>query len=71
MYVANTLKIVGVTIVRRAGYTDQVSFQLEGPTPFPEVGDPPCCSVVVRRGYAEKWLLGMGIDPSKAKLVEV
>ncbi len=72
----NTLKVKKVTILRRGGYTDQVTFEVEGPTPFPELDKeepglyPPDCSIGVRRGYAEEWLRGMGFDPSQAKLIE-
>jgi hypothetical protein len=72
----NALNVTKVTIVRRAGYTDQVYFRLEGPSPFPEMeaekpgNYPPNCSVEVRRGYAEEWLRGMGFDPSKVELIE-
>lgn len=72
----NTLKVKKVTILRRPSYMDQVTFELEGPTPFPEMSEaepgkyPPYCSVGVRRGYAEEWLQGMGFDPSQAKLIE-
>ena len=76
MSISVTLKVAKTTIVRRSGYTDQVLFQLEGPTPFPEMDAqepgkyPPHCSMEVRRGYAEEWLRGMGVDPSEAQLIE-
>jgi len=62
------MKIKRVTIVVRPGVNDQVSFELEGPSPFPELeaqnpGEyAPSASLEVRRGYGLEWVKKI-VDP--------
>lgn len=61
-----------VTVIRlRHGGTDRIHFELIGPTPFPELDAespgqyPPRFELVTRRGYAEQWLVSVGIEPTE------
>ncbi len=68
-------KIKKVQLVRATG-TDQISIEVEGPTPFPELDArepgkyPPTMRVETRRGYAEEWLTGMGISMADVEVID-
>lgn len=70
------LVVTKIQILRIRG-TDKISFQFEGPSPFPEMESrepgkyPAEFFVETRRGYAESYLRKLGINPSMAELVQV
>ncbi len=75
MPITMTLKVLKATVVRGNG-PDQISFTVEGPTPFPEMqashpneNYEPTFLVLTRRGYAEEWLQGMGVDMSEVEII--
>ncbi len=70
-----TLKITKVTVLSVVGAAEQVLFEVEGPTPFPELDaqDPgkytPVVKMECRRGYALQWLEQMGVDLSTVTVI--
>lgn len=55
------IKIKKVTIVRGVVGTDKISFNIEAPSSFPNMGYEPYFTIETQAGYAEAWLESIGL----------
>ena len=59
-----TLNVKQVEVIIQNSGTDRVSIELEGETPFPELGYPGYANVEVRHGYGVEWCRkALGVEP--------
>lgn len=60
--------IKDIVVISRRGYTDQISFQIDAETPFPEMECEPTVTIQARQGYGAEWCRNvLGIDPEVIK----
>lgn len=64
-----TAEVTKVEVLRNVGGTDIISFYIDAPTPFPELGYEAVVEIKTRRGYAEEWLSKIGV--TEFKLIDV